>query len=369
MTDIPLSRQQDRRWMRAALMLACRGEGRVAPNPAVGCVIIRDGVLVGQGRTADGGRPHAETIALAEAGGKARGATAYVTLEPCAHHGQTPPCADALIAAGVARVVVAAGDPDPRVAGEGLRRLTEAGIRVDEGVLTREAAAGLAGYFSCRRQGRPLVTVKIATTLDGRIALADGTSQWITGPLARRWVHEMRSRHDAVLTASGTLNADDPELTCRLDGVGHQPVRVVVASHDLPGEDTALFQTLDKGPVWCFGPEDTLASLPQGFKGLAVATDADGRPDLKAVMARLADEGITAVMVEAGGRFAASLIKAGLVDRLVWMRSSSVIGGDGLASLAELGLETLADGALFERKTLSSLGDDAIEVLHRKTGA
>lgn len=367
-TDHPSLSEHDHRWMRAALMLALRGQGRVAPNPAVGCVLVKDGCLVGQGRTADGGRPHAETIALADAGEKAKGATAYVTLEPCAHHGKTPPCADALIAAGVARVVIGASDPDPRVAGQGVERLVDAGIVVAEGVLSDEAEEQLDGYIRARKHGRPTVTVKLATSLDGRIALADGTSQWITGPQSRRLVHEMRSRHDAVMTASGTMRADNPMLTCRLDGIDHQPVRIVVASGFLPGEDTALAQSGDMGPVWCFCPEGALESLPSSIRGVGVKTDQAGRPLLADIMALLAAEGLTSVMVEAGGQFVSGLMKAGLIDRLVWMRSSGVIGGDGLPVLADLGLDSLADGAIFETKALSQLSDDVIQVLHKNYG-
>ena len=350
-------------------MLARRGEGRVAPNPAVGCVIVKDGRMIGQGRTQDGGRPHAETVALADAGLAAHGATAYVTLEPCAHHGRTPPCADALIDAGIARVVIAVGDPDPRVAGAGMSRLVDAGVTVDQGVLADDAADLLQGYFLSRHQGRPLVTVKIATTLDGRIALADGTSQWITGVAARRLVHEMRSRHDVVMTSSGTLIADDPLLTTRLPGVEHQPVRVAVTGANVLKAEHKLAQSVAAGPVWCCCPEAGLASLPEGVRGLVAITDDQGKPRLDAVMAQLADEGMTSVMVEAGGRFAAALLAAGLVDRLVWMRSSNIIGGDGLASIGDLGLASLAEGRLFQRRTLSTVGDDVIEVLYRSSGA
>ena len=350
-------------------MLARRGEGRVAPNPAVGCVIVKDGRMIGQGRTQDGGRPHAETVALADAGLAAHGATAYVTLEPCAHHGRTPPCADALIDAGIARVVIAVGDPDPRVAGAGMSRLVDAGVTVDQGVLADDAADLLQGYFLSRHQGRPLVTVKIATTLDGRIALADGTSQWITGVAARRLVHEMRSRHDVVMTSSGTLIADDPLLTTRLSGVEHQPVRVAVTGANVLKAENKLAQSVAAGPVWCCCPEAGLASLPEGVRGLVAITDDQGKPRLDAVMAQLADEGMTSVMVEAGGRFAAALLAAGLVDRLVWMRSSNIIGGDGLASIGDLGLTSLTEGRLFQRRTLSTVGDDVIEVLYRSSGA
>ena len=222
----------DETHMRAALALAARGLGATWPNPSVGCVVVApDGRVAGRGRTGLRGRPHAETQALAAAGEAARGATAYVTLEPCSHHGQTPPCADALVAAGIARVVVAAGDPDPRVNGGGLARLRAAGVAVQAGFLEAEAQDTLAGFFSRVRLGRPLVTLKLATTLDGRIATHGGESRWITGPAARQAVHALRGRHDAVMVGADTLAADDPDLTCRLPGYAHRPtVRIVADS-------------------------------------------------------------------------------------------------------------------------------------------
>lgn len=215
--------------MGAALALARRGLGRVWPNPAVGCVIVKDGHVVGRGFTQSGGRPHAEPVALAMAGDAAQGADVYVSLEPCSHFGKTPPCADTLITAGVARVIAAAVDPDPRVSGRGLARLRDAGVDVVEGVRRDEAEALNAGFFSRVRTGRPLVTLKCATTLDGRIALSNGESKWITGPEARRRGHLLRCDHDAILIGSGTALADDPALTCRLPGLeGCSPVRVVM---------------------------------------------------------------------------------------------------------------------------------------------
>jgi diaminohydroxyphosphoribosylaminopyrimidine deaminase/5-amino-6-(5-phosphoribosylamino)uracil reductase len=213
---------EDERWMGLALALGRRGMGRVWPNPAVGCVIVRDGRVLGRGWTTDGGRPHAETQALAQAG-DARGAVAYVTLEPCAHYGRTPPCAGALVAAGVARVVVATGDPDPRVAGRGLAILREAGIAVATGVREGEARRDHAGFLLRVTQARPFVTLKLAASLDGRIATASAESRWITGPAARTTVHAMRARHDAVMVGGGTARADDPLLTVRGMGARPQP--------------------------------------------------------------------------------------------------------------------------------------------------
>ena len=215
--------------MRAALAMGRRGLGNTWPNPAVGCVILKDGHVVGRGWTQAGGRPHAETEALARAGEAARGATAYVTLEPCCHWGKTPPCADALIAAGLSRVVAAVEDPDPRVAGAGLARLRAAGLSVESGVCEAEAAELNAGFFQRVHTGRPLVTLKLAASLDGRIAAASGESRWITGEIARERVHLLRAEHDAVLVGTGTALADDPQLTCRLPGMASRsPVRIVM---------------------------------------------------------------------------------------------------------------------------------------------
>src|SRR5215218_7029847 len=241
--------------MRAALALARRGVGSTWPNPSVGCVIVRDGPgggqVVGRGWTQPGGRPHAEAEALARAGEAARGATAYVTLEPCSHWGRTPPCCDALIAAGVARVVVATGDPDPRVDGRGLRQLREAGIAVEQGLLETEARAVIAGFVRRITRGLPLVTLKLATSLDGRIATATGESRWITGDAARRAAHGLRASHDAVLVGSGTVLADDPDLTCRNPGMARVPIARVVADTRLRTPlGSRLVRTAREAPTW-----------------------------------------------------------------------------------------------------------------------
>lgn len=353
----------DRRWMRSALALARRGEGRTAPNPAVGCVIIKDNRLLGRGWTQPGGRPHAETIALAESGHSARGATAYVTLEPCAHHGKTPPCSTALISAGIGRVVIAVTDPDERVAGRGVAALEAAGIAVTTGVLEDSVRDFLAGYLIHRLHHRPLVTAKIATSLDGRIALADGRSQWITAPESRRLVHLMRSRHDAMLTTAATVRADDPALTCRLPGLESPPPLRVVVSTDLDLNGDYQLSRDGLGPVLHLHSGNAPAT--PGIDSQKVAADPAGKPDLTSVMQALGERGITSVMVEAGGRFMASLIRAGLVDRLIWMRSASIIGGDGLPSIAELDLEHLEQGRIFRRREVYPLGPDTVEVIDR----
>ena len=358
------SPQDDQRWMRAALALARRGEGRTCPNPAVGCVIVRNGCLMGRGWTRPGGRPHAETVALNDAGGTAAGATAYVTLEPCSHHGKTPPCADALISAGISRVVVAITDPDDRVSGQGIERLKAAGIAVTTGVLGDEVASFYVAYIRHRLTGLPLVTIKLATSLDGRIALADGTSQWITSAVSRARVHLMRSRTDAIMTSAATVLVDNPTLNCRLPGVeGYQPLRVVVSTGLALDPSGNLRQSLDQGPVLHLHSDDLAPT--DGIEQIRVAAAGNGKPDLSAVMRALGESGITSVMVEAGGRFAASLIREGLVQRLVWMRSAMLIGHDGLPAIADLGLEKLAEGHDFKRVALYPSGPDTVEVLER----
>jgi diaminohydroxyphosphoribosylaminopyrimidine deaminase/5-amino-6-(5-phosphoribosylamino)uracil reductase len=357
--------------MRAALALARRGLGRVAPNPAVGCVLVKDGRVVGRGWTQAGGRPHAETEALARAGEAARGATAYVTLEPCSHHGKTPPCAESLIAAGISRSVVALEDPDPRVSGSGLTLLREAGIAVDTGLLAEAAAEVNAGYLMRTRTGRPLVTLKLATTLDGRIATRAGESRWITGPLARARAHLLRAESDAVLVGSGTAVTDNPRLDVRLPGLeGRSPLRVLLdgrlrlpLTHDLvvrAGEQPTCLVTRTGND-----PDRLAAYRDAGVELLDVPEDAEGNVSLAAALKALGGRGLNAVMVEGGGRVAAGLLREGLVDRLVWFRAPRVIGGDGLPAVAGFGLEHLAEAPDFGLVSAERAGEDLVETYRR----
>ena len=358
----------DERYMALALSLGRRGMGRVWPNPAVGCVIVNEGRIVGRGWTADGGRPHAEPRALAQAGDAAKGATVYVTLEPCAHHGQTGPCVDALIAAGVARVVIALGDPDPRVDGGGISKLEAAGISVTTAVGQARAAADHAGFLLRVTQGRPLVTLKLAGTLDGRIATATGESQWITGPAARRAVHMMRARHDAVMVGAGTVRADDPALTVRGLGIARQPVRVVVSRAAKLPPDAQLAQTATQVPVWmCHGSgADVAPWTAQGVIGLPCETRS-GQIDPLSAMQALATCGITRVFCEGGGMLAASLLNADLVDRLVVISAGCAIGAEGTPMLAAMGVDRLAHAPRFVLSDVSRLGEDICHVWQRSS--
>lgn len=338
----------DARWMGVALALAERGRGRTAPNPNVGCVIVRDGRVVGRGWTQPGGRPHAEAMALAGAGAAARDATVYTTLEPCAHvSSRGPACADLLVAAGVARVVMALGDPDPRTDRIGTARLRDAGIDVGAGPRAADAARSMAGFLTRQRLGRPFVTLKLATSLDGCIALADGTSRWITGPDARAHAHLERSRHEAILVGRGTWAVDAPKLDVRLDGLTQRsPLRVVLSSRahpSLPGsslfgrepEEAPQAQTGERAPVWITAPEE-IATLP-------------------------ADH----VLIEGGAATAAAFLKAERVDRLLLYRAPILIGG-GKPAVADIGLTDLGTAhGRWRLHDARQLGTDRLEVYER----
>lgn len=355
--------------MALALSLGRRGQGKVAPNPAVGCVLVRDGRIIGRGWTQPGGRPHGEVVALAQAGEAARGATAYVTLEPCAHHGQTPPCAEALIAAGVARVVVAVTDSDPRVAGRGIAMLRDAGIDVTTGVLEAEARADHEGFFRRTEEGRPMVTLKLASSFDGRIATHNGDSQWITDAPARRLTHAMRSRHDAVLVGAGTARIDDPTLNVRDLGVAQQPARIVASRMlDLPLMSRLARTARDVPLFLCHGREAS-AELQRTWADLGAVlvpcATHQGQIDPADMLQQLGSHGFTRIFCEGGGTLAASLIAADLVDRLVGFTAGVVIGGDGRPGIAGLKLDRLAQAPRFRLSHSTSIGPDVLHVWTR----
>ncbi len=364
--------------MRSALALARRGLGRVWPNPAVGCVIVagaeRDARVLGRGWTQAGGRPHAETEALARAGTSAKAATAYVTLEPCAHHGRTPPCADALIAAGVARVVVGVADRNPRTAGRGVAALRAAKIDVIENVLAREAEELNAGFFMRLAQGRPLVTLKLATSLDGRIATASGESRWITGERSRARAHLMRAEQDAILIGAGTAIADDPLLTCRLPGMEHRsPIPVVVDGGRRVPESAKLFRTARERKTIlatrapdAAGKKSLAALAAAGVEIMELPEDTPGHVDLAAMLRALGDRGLTRVMVEGGGGMGTALLRRGLVDRIAWFRAPILLGNDGVPAVAGLELAKLAEAPGFERTGVETLGDDLLETYRKR---
>lgn len=354
--------------MARALQLAARGVYSTAPNPAVGCVVLDDaGATIGEGWHRRAGQPHAEVLALHEAGRRARGGAAYVTLEPCSHHGRTPPCVDAVLAAGLRRVVVAMQDPNPRVAGAGLQQLRDAGVEVSIGVLEREARELNRGFVSRMERGRPWVTVKLGTSLDGRTALADGSSKWITSALARADVQKLRARASAVLTGIGTVLADDPALTVRepdLELMGRQPLRVIFdARGQLPPQSRVVND----------GCETLLMTSQQGAGQLqahgvhaqtnlvieSLPVDAGGRLDPAVALQRLAERDCNEVLVEAGPRLAGSFIAAGLVDELIVYVAPTVLGDTARpAFLLPQPLRTLDERQHFVFHDLRRIGCD-----------
>ncbi|MCC7320309.1 MAG: bifunctional diaminohydroxyphosphoribosylaminopyrimidine deaminase/5-amino-6-(5-phosphoribosylamino)uracil reductase RibD [Rubellimicrobium sp.] len=349
--------------MAHAAALGRRGMGQAWPNPAVGCVIESGGRILGRGWTQPGGRPHAEAMALDQAGARAQGATAHVTLEPCAHvSARGPACAGLLVAAGVARVVTALTDPDPRTAGAGHAHLRAAGIAVTTGVLADELRQDLAGFLLRFAQARPFVTLKLAATLDGRIATQGGESRWITGAPARALVHALRARHDAVMVGAGTVRADDPLLTVRGMGALRQPVRVVLSrALDLPA-DGALARSVPEAPLWLLHDGTAPAATVARWEGLGArllpVASGPGGIDPAAALARLAGQGLTRVFCEGGGLLAAALLGAGLVDELHLFTAGAAIGAEGRPLLGPLGLARLVDAPRLALVRQQAIGAD-----------
>jgi diaminohydroxyphosphoribosylaminopyrimidine deaminase / 5-amino-6-(5-phosphoribosylamino)uracil reductase len=365
------TKEIDRRFMQLALTLGRRGLGRTWPNPAVGAVVVKDGVIVGRGWTQPGGRPHAEPEALGRAGEAARGATLYVTLEPCSHFGKSPPCADAIVAAGIARVVAAIEDPNPEVAGNGFAKLRAAGISVDVGLFAAEAAHDHAGHIRRIRDKRPHVILKLAVSSDDKIAAAGGKPVAITGEAARTRVHLLRAQSDAILVGIGTVLADDPLLTCRLPGMeARSPVRVVLdRSLRIPG-NSRLVHSARATPLWVMTSE--LAEAPAvmklgaaGAQVIRVAPTAAAGLDLPAVLHALSERGITRLMVEGGSRVASSFVAAGLVDEIWLLRGKEAIGAGGVAALDALPLGAITQSPGFKVRASETLGKDMLTIYER----
>src|SRR5947207_13265264 len=357
-----MSSALDTRFMALALTLGRRGLGNAWPNPAVGAVVVKDGVVVGRGWTQPGGRPHAEVEALGRAGEAARGATLCATLEPCSHHGKTPPCVDAIVAAGIARVVSALEDPNPKIAGEGHARLRAQGVTVDVGLGADEALRVHAGHFRRVREGRPHVTLKLAVSADGKAALAGRTPAAITGEAARERVQLMRAMNDAVVTGIGTVLADDPQLTCRLPGMEHRsPVRVVLDSDLRLPPASRLAASAARTLDWTFASETAPQDKERALTDLGVEVlrvpGASGRLDLAAVLRSLAARGITRVMVEAGPILSAAFVQRDLMDEAALFRSPNALG-EGIDALEGMPLTALTQSAKLRLGGSEAVGAD-----------
>jgi diaminohydroxyphosphoribosylaminopyrimidine deaminase/5-amino-6-(5-phosphoribosylamino)uracil reductase len=364
----------DDRFMELALTLGRRALGNAWPNPAVGAVIVRTDratpIVVGRGWTQPGGRPHAETEALARAGTAGRGATLYVTLEPCSHHGKTPPCADAVVAAGIARVVSALEDPNPEVAGRGHARLRAAGLAVDVGIGAEAARRAHSGHIRRIRDGRPHVTLKLAVSADGKAGLAGRRPASITGESVRDRVHLMRAMNDAILIGVGTAIADDPDLTCRLPGLAQRsPVRIVLDCKLRLPANGRLASTAAAVPVWVVAAPDAAAEAEASLRRMGVdvlrVPARDGRLDLAAVLAALAERGITRLMVEGGPTVAASFVTAGLVDEAHLFRAQKELGADAIDALDGLPLTALTQASALRSRGQEPVGADTVEIFER----
>lgn len=358
---------QDELYMARALKLAQRGRFTTHPNPNVGCVIVNNGEVVGEGFHHRAGEPHAEVHALRMAGEKAKGATAYVTLEPCSHHGRTPPCCDALIAAGLSRVVAAMQDPNPQVAGRGLYRLQQAGIDVSHGLMMSEVEALNKGFLKRMRTGFPYVQLKLGASLDGRTAMASGESQWITSPEARRDVQRLRAQSHAILTSSATVLADDPLLTVRWSELGEatqdlypqdavrQPVRIVIDSQNRVTPEHRLVQ--QPGETWIARTKEDARVWPDSVRTILVP-EHNGHLDLVVLMMLLGKQQINSLWVEAGPTLAGALLQAGVVDELIVYLAPALLGSDARGLCVLPGLEKLADAPHFKFNEIRQVGPD-----------
>ncbi len=366
------SNRLDQDFMRAALSLARRGLGNTAPNPTVGCILVKNGMVVGRGWTQPGGRPHAEAMALEQAGAAASGATAYVTLEPCAHQGVTPPCAEALVAANIKRCVVALEDPDERVAGKGLKILKQAGINIEKNVLKKEAWRTNLGFLKRITEHRPEFTLKLATDRDGHIPPrgAEGEAKWITSSEARRRGHLLRAQHDAVIFGIGTVLDDDPKYTCRLAGCHeNSTVRVLLDTRLRIPQDSKLLKSLADAPLWIVCGADANAGRIhdleiQGVTVISAAHLNDGRPDLVWLAGELAKRGLNRVLVEAGPAIVSGFLQAGLVDAVQWFRADKALGADSVPAFNDVAGKTLGEKLASGPETVLNAGPDHLEIYH-----
>jgi diaminohydroxyphosphoribosylaminopyrimidine deaminase/5-amino-6-(5-phosphoribosylamino)uracil reductase len=360
--------ETDARFMRQAFELAGRGRGATSPNPLVGAVIVKDGLVVGAGYHERYGGPHAEVNALAEAGARARGATLYVTLEPCSVSGKTPPCTDAILAAGIARTVVTTEDPNPDVSGRGLAILRDAGVRVECGLMSEEALRLNAAYFKFRDTGLPFTTLKLALSLDGRIAPPPGGPRWTSSEESRSLVHDMRAGADCVMVGIGTVLADDPRLTARTDGAAvppeRQPARLILDTRlRIPSECAIVSRPSDARTIVACGVDadiDRAAELERA--GLAVwrFETPDGRLDLRAVLVRAAADGLISVLAEGGATVATSLLDCGLVDRVAFFIAPRLYGAAGVPALQSLGEACRGRGPALTNTSWTRIGSDCL---------
>lgn len=381
-------------FMSIALKLAEKSLGSVAPNPTVGCVIVKDGMVIGEGYTGIGGRPHAEVVALQNAKDLTHGATMYVTLEPCCHFGVTEPCTAEIIKSGIRKVVIAAIDPDSRVSGRGIKALADAGIEVKQGIMQKEAEKLNVGFFTTKKLHRPFIACKIATTLDGKIATFTGDSKWITSEDTRNWIHELRAKYDAIMIGSNTLVSDDPLLTCRLPGLENRsPIRLIIDSQEKLQEEHNIAKTADKITTWVITNREIEKKIkninylivntppvipvhrhwdPENFKQLrsenwsSTGMTSDRKVCLKDMASKLVSEiGITRLLVEGGGVLITELLKHNLIDRLIICRSGKILGNDATPFIGDLGIQSINNCYRFKKTEVIDFDEDVVELWDR----
>lgn len=347
-------------YMQLALNLAKAALGTTSPNPVVGCVIVKDGIIIGQGATQKNGRPHAETVALLQAGENARNATVYVTLEPCCHHGKTPPCSDALIQADIKEIFIATQDPYTKVNGQAIEQLNNAGITLHYGLREKEAIHINEGFFTVLQKNRPFITLKIATSLDGKIATRTGESRWISNQKARDYAHLLRAEHDAVMIGIGTVLNDDPLLTCRTEETkDRSPIRVILDTQLRTPESSQLIQSSSQFPCWIYskksGPLGDAQILPMP----------ETTPIITGIVEDLASRGITRLLVEGGRNVITSFLYEGLVDELIWIRAPLIIGEDGISAVGLLGVSTLNSAPNFDLISSTPLDHNIVDIYRK----
>lgn len=361
---LDLQNNLDKKYINIALNLAMRMVGKTAPNPAVGSVIVKDGTVVGIGATAQNGRPHAETIAIKMAGEQTKNADMYVSLEPCCHEGKTMPCTDAIIQSGIKRIVIACGDPNPIVSGNGIKKLKDSGIEVVSFIEEAAAKEINRGFFYTQLLKRPFITLKIATSLDGKIALQNGKSQWISGEISRKYAHMLRARNDAILIGSNTVKADNPDLTCRLKGLEKfSPVRVILSTK-FDFDQNCKILTSPNAKSWIFTNQiiDKNAKFSPHVKIFNCNKNDEGFLDIKEIVTMLANNGITSLIIEGGAKIAAAFLTAQLIDEIVWIKAPIIIGNDGRSAISNLGFEELMQAYKFTSVDKFSLGHDSAEI-------
>ncbi|WFW29808.1 MAG: bifunctional diaminohydroxyphosphoribosylaminopyrimidine deaminase/5-amino-6-(5-phosphoribosylamino)uracil reductase RibD [Wolbachia endosymbiont of Menacanthus eurysternus] len=362
---ISFNEKSDDYFMSIALKLAKKILGSVAPNPAVGCVIVKNGVIIAEGNTGVGGRPHAEIVALQKAKNFACGATMYVTLEPCCHFGVTRPCIEKIIKAKIKRIVVATIDPDMRVSGGGIKALEEAGIEVEQGVMQKEAEKLNIGFFTTRKLCRPFIVCKVAITLDGKIASFTGDSKWITGDDTRNWVHKLRAKHDAIMIGSNTLIRDDPFLTCRLPTFmpnRQSPIRLIIDSQGKLKEWCNIAKTADKITTWIITNKKVEEKI-KNINYLIVNSNSVGKVCLSDMTSKLALEiGITRLLVEGGGILITELMKKKLIDKLIICRTGKILGNDAIPFIGNLGIKSVDNCYQFKKIETINFNEDIVEI-------